>query len=63
MKANQRDVTEAAALMCFLLFDEIATVDVWYVQYKFQKISRLLCARGPRFRSRKSPQFSHSVTI
>ncbi|KAB5533141.1 hypothetical protein PHYPO_G00128390 [Pangasianodon hypophthalmus] len=28
MKANQRDVTEAAALMCFLLFDEIATVDV-----------------------------------
>ncbi|XP_060717775.1 rotatin isoform X2 [Tachysurus vachellii] len=28
MKANQRDVTEAAALICFLLFDEIATVDV-----------------------------------
>ncbi|XP_060755970.1 rotatin isoform X2 [Neoarius graeffei] len=28
MKANQKDVTEAAALMCFLLFDEIATVDV-----------------------------------
>ncbi|KAK3541625.1 hypothetical protein QTP86_033055, partial [Hemibagrus guttatus] len=28
MKANQRDVTEATALMCFLLFDEIATVDV-----------------------------------
>ncbi|KAL6462919.1 hypothetical protein MHYP_G00293410 [Metynnis hypsauchen] len=29
MKANQSDVTEAAVLMCFLLFDEIATVDVW----------------------------------
>ncbi|XP_053467742.1 rotatin isoform X3 [Ictalurus furcatus] len=28
MKANQRDVTEAAVLMCFLLFDEIAAVDV-----------------------------------
>ncbi|XP_058232589.1 rotatin isoform X1 [Hemibagrus wyckioides] len=28
MKADHRDVTEAAALMCFLLFDEIATVDV-----------------------------------
>ncbi|TSK98361.1 Rotatin [Bagarius yarrelli] len=28
MKVHQRDVTEAAALMCFLLFDEIATVDV-----------------------------------
>ncbi|XP_046689537.1 rotatin isoform X1 [Silurus meridionalis] len=28
LKANQRDVTEAAALMCFLVFDEVATVDV-----------------------------------
>lgn len=30
MKADQRDVTEAAALMSLLLFDEIATADVWY---------------------------------
>ncbi|XP_072544678.1 rotatin isoform X2 [Salminus brasiliensis] len=29
IKANQGDVTEAAVLMCFLLFDEIARVDVW----------------------------------
>ncbi|XP_062841406.1 rotatin isoform X2 [Trichomycterus rosablanca] len=29
MKVNQRDVTEAAALMCFLLFDEVATAGVW----------------------------------
>uniref|UniRef100_A0A8B9HZF5 Rotatin N-terminal domain-containing protein n=1 Tax=Astyanax mexicanus TaxID=7994 RepID=A0A8B9HZF5_ASTMX len=28
IKANQGDVTEAAVLMCFLLFDEIARVDV-----------------------------------
>lgn len=32
MKADQTDVTEAAVLMCFLLFDEIAAVDVRYVQ-------------------------------
>ncbi|XP_066500851.1 rotatin isoform X2 [Hoplias malabaricus] len=29
IKENKGDVTEAAVLMCFLLFDEIAAVDVW----------------------------------
>ncbi|XP_056306497.1 rotatin isoform X1 [Danio aesculapii] len=29
IKENQADVSEAAALMCILLFDEIARMDVW----------------------------------
>ncbi|XP_030624643.1 rotatin [Chanos chanos] len=29
IKENQGEVAEAAALMCFLLFDEIARVDIW----------------------------------
>lgn len=29
VKENKGDVSEVAVLMCLLLFDEIATVEVW----------------------------------
>uniref|UniRef100_A0A8C2IE57 Rotatin n=1 Tax=Cyprinus carpio TaxID=7962 RepID=A0A8C2IE57_CYPCA len=39
IKENQGDVSEAAALMCILLFDEIARMDVWYVFFVGQSVS------------------------
>uniref|UniRef100_A0A9J7ZU83 Rotatin n=1 Tax=Cyprinus carpio carpio TaxID=630221 RepID=A0A9J7ZU83_CYPCA len=38
IKENQGDVSEAAALMCILLFDEIARMDVWYVFFVGQSV-------------------------
>uniref|UniRef100_A0A8C1QAU5 Rotatin n=1 Tax=Cyprinus carpio TaxID=7962 RepID=A0A8C1QAU5_CYPCA len=41
IKENQGDVSEAAALMCILLFDEIARMDVWYVFFVGQSVYNL----------------------